>query len=173
MRVEAATLADLPSIHAAYEAGRAKQRTQRSSVWPAFTDAAIIREIDAGCLFCVKDDASLVGVFTMVEEDALIWGDDERGEHLYLHRIARDTSYPGRGLVDAMLDWAFQQCNARGRASLRMDTWASNDVLIAFYGARGFELVGTRVMPMDERLSPHYRGTELALLESRCRTRNG
>jgi hypothetical protein len=46
-----------------------------------------------------------------------------------------------------------------------MDTWGSNDVLIEYYGKRGFSLVGRRQIPIDSPLSVHYRGIELALLE--------
>lgn len=49
----------------------------------------------------------------MVEADPLIWGADERGEHLYLHRIARNTAVSGRRLVSTIVDWAFQQCARR------------------------------------------------------------
>ena len=83
-----------------------------------------------GALFTVFDDAILAGVFSLIDEDSLIWGD-------------------GRG-VDG----------------LRMDTWASNDTLIAYYGARGFRLVGTRRLEANPQLAVHYHGIEVALLEA-------
>lgn len=168
MEVEPATRADLPDVHAAYETGRALQRAQRSVVWPAFTDGALLREIDAGTLYCVRDGSVLAGVFTVIDNDALIWGAHERNAHLYLHRITRAAEYRGRGLIDAVLAWSFDECGRRDREGLRMDTWASNAALIAYYAARGFRLVATRVMPADPRLSPHYHGIELALLEAPC-----
>lgn len=172
MRVELATVAVLPDVHMAYQAGRATQHRQQSPVWPPFSDAAIMREIEAGSLYCVRDGSGLAGVFSMLDADPIIWGAAERGEHLYLHRIARASSHPGRGLIAAVLDWAFEQCARRGRCGLRMDTWASNEALVALYVARGFHLVDTRVMPADPRLSAHYHGIELALLEARCATQD-
>lgn len=165
-RIAPARLADLPAIRDAYENGRAMQRAQQSVVWPEFSDAAIVREIETDSLFCVLDGATMAGVFSMIDEDSLLWGDAERGAHLYLHRIARASTYRGRGLVDAILAWAHQQCSARGLEGLRMDTWASNDALIAYYSARGFRLVGTRRLDADRRLATHYHGIELALLEA-------
>lgn len=163
-----ATMANLAEVRDAYASGRAMQRAQASVVWPQFSDEAIARELDAGALFrvVVVDGGQTAGVFSMIDNDALIWGDAERGAHLYLHRIARAPAYGGRGLVDAILVWAGRQCILRGLEGLRMDTWASNDTLIAYYAARTFEVVGTRRMPSDPRLATHYHGIELALLEA-------
>lgn len=165
MQVVPATPADLAAIRSAYADGRARQLETRSPVWPEFTDTTILAEIDSGYLFRVVDGSSLVGVFSAVPEDEAIWGDLERHEHIYLHRIARASSYPGGGLVDAILTWAIAHCETLGLEGLRMDTWGSNDVLIDYYGKRGFSLVGTRRIPIDSPLSVHYRGIELALLE--------
>jgi ribosomal protein S18 acetylase RimI-like enzyme len=164
MQVEPATPADLPAIRAAYADGRARQHKQGSPLWPEFPDSAILDEINSGILFRVVDGDALVGVFSAVYEDGAIWGERERRAHIYLHRIARASTYPGRGLVDAILDWAQARGEKLGLEGLRMDTWASNDALIAFYGKRGFTLVGRTRIPNDSPL-PHYRGLELALME--------
>lgn len=50
----------------------------------------------------VMDGATAVGVFPMLPEDALIWGPEERGEHLYLHRITRAAATGSRGLLDVI-----------------------------------------------------------------------
>jgi hypothetical protein len=98
-------------------------------------------------------------------EDEAIWGEHERGEHVYLHRIARAATWPGRGLLDAVLAWARAHCRALGRAGLRMDTWASNDALVAFYQRQGFHMVGRRRIGNEPRLPAHYHGIEVTLLE--------
>lgn len=166
VRIEPCTVADLTLARAAYATGRETQRSQRSVVWPMFADNAITHEIKTGALFKVIDDATTAGVFSMIMEDPVIWGADERGEHLYLHRIARTSSSGARGLLDVIVAWARQQCHDRGRAALRMDTWAESTALIAYYATKGFHVVGTRRLGADPRLAPHYHGIELALLES-------
>ncbi|HEV7705478.1 MAG TPA: GNAT family N-acetyltransferase, partial [Gemmatimonadaceae bacterium] len=137
MRVERATAEDLPAIRASYAHGRVLQLESGSEQWPEFPDTAIVAEITSGALLRVLDGDDLVGVFTAVYEDAALWGERERRAHIYLHRIARASTYPGRGLVDAVLDWAQARGEELGLEGLRMDTWASNDSLIAFYGKRG------------------------------------
>lgn len=163
--VEPARPADLPAIHAAYAAGRAIQHAQGFAVWPEFPDESVLAEIAAGNLLRVMDGATLAGVFSVTYEDPAIWGDLERGAHVYLHRITRAADYQGRGLMDAVLAWARERCRTLGRAGLRMDTWADNATLITYYGRLGFALVGRRRLDADPRLLPHYHGLELALLE--------
>jgi GNAT superfamily N-acetyltransferase len=168
VQVEPATPADLAAIRDAYNNARAIQREQGSTVWPEFSDASILAEVDAECLFRVVENATLVGIFSVAYEDAAIWDDRERGAHIYLHRIARAPGSRGTGLVDAVLAWARAECLALGRSGLRMDTWSNNSALIAFYQRRGFDLVGHRCINVDPRLPTHYHGLEFALLEHAC-----
>ena len=165
MRIVPATPEHLPAIRGAYADARAIQQAQGGEVWLPFPDVAILAEIEAGHLFRVLDGDTLAGVFTVAYEDPLIWGEQERGAHIYLHRIARAKAYPGRGLLGAVLAWARAECRSLGREGLRMDTWASNAALIAYYERAGFTFVGRRRTPADPRLPAHYHGTELALLE--------
>lgn len=165
MQVAHAMPANLEEIRAAYADGRARQVEQRAPLWPEFANGSILAEIESGCLLRVLDGTSLVGVFSVAYEDAAIWGEHERRAHIYLHRIARASAYHGRGLVDAVLEWALAHCEALGREGLRMGTWASNGPLIAYYETLGFTLLGKRRIEADSPLPPHYRGVELALLE--------
>ena len=165
MRIVPATAEHLPAIRAAYADARNIQRAQGGEVWLEFPDAAILAEISAGHLLRVLDGDALAGVFTVAYEDPIIWGDMERGAHIYLHRLARATAYPGRGLLDAVLAWARAECRSLRREGLRIDTWASNAALIGLYERAGFTLVGRTRTPADDRLPAHYHGTELALLE--------
>ena len=160
-------------MRAAYADARAIQRDQGATLWPEFADASILAEVEAGRLFRVMDGDALVGVFSVAYEDEAIWGERERGEHVYLHRIARAATYPGRGLIAAVLAWARAHCRALGRAGLRMDTWASNEALVAFYERQGFRVVARRRIATEPRLPAHYHGNEFTLLEEPCGSATG
>lgn len=166
MRVEPATPDDLPAVHAAYEDARAIQRAQHSPLWAEFSDTFLLAEIAEGRLLRVMDGDTLAGVFTVAYDDRVIWRELERGEHIYLHRIGRAAGYPGRGLLTAVLDWTWARCEQMGRAGLRIDTWASNDALVALYVRHGFHVVGRWRIGDEPTLPPHYQGTELTLLEA-------
>lgn len=166
MRVEPATPADLPAIHAAYEDARAIQRAQHSPLWADFTDEMVLAEIADGRLLRVMDGDVLAGVFTVAYDDRAIWGERERGEHIYLHRIGRAAGYPGRGLLATVLAWTWARCEAMQRRGLRIDTWASNEALVALYVRQGFHVVGRHRIGVEPTLPTHYQGTELTLLEA-------
>jgi ribosomal protein S18 acetylase RimI-like enzyme len=166
MRIEPATLSDLPAIRAVYADAREIQREQGAILWEEFPAQLTISEIESGRLFRIMDGDALAGVFSVAYEDEAIWGERERGEHIYLHRIARATTYPGRGIMGAVLGWAWAECRRLARAGLRIDTWASNQALIDFYERQGFRFVEVRRIGVEPRLAPHYQGIELALLEA-------
>lgn len=166
MHIEPATAADLPAIHAAYADARAIQESQRSPLWADFADELLLREIAEGRLLRVMDGAVLAGVFTVAYDDRAIWGELERGEHIYLHRISRAAGFPGRGLVGTVLAWTWARCEAMQRSGLRIDTWASNDALVALYVRHGFHIVGRHRIGVEPSLPTHYQGTELTLLEA-------
>ena len=169
LRVEPARIDDLAAVHAAYAHGRALQRAGGvTAVWPEFTDDALLAEIAAGELLRVVDGATLAGVFTVTDADPLIWWELERGAHLYLHRIARAAGWKGRGLTEAVVDWAEARCRALGREGLRLDTWADNAVMLAHYERLGFVVVGRHRLKAAPRLLVHYHGLDLALLERGC-----
>lgn len=173
MRVESATLPDLPAIRAVYADATEIQREQGAILWPEFPLQLTITEIETGRLFRVVDGDALAGVFSVAYEDDAIWRERERGEHIYLHRIARATKHPGRGIMRPILEWAWMECRRLGRAGLRIDTWASNQALIDFYERQGFRFVGVRSIGVEPRLAPHYQGIELALLEATSRPTPG
>jgi ribosomal protein S18 acetylase RimI-like enzyme len=168
LRVDGATSGHLDEIREVYEHARLIQRQQSSTVWPEFTDDAILAEVNAHHLFRVIDGETVVGIFSVAYEDEAIGGERERGAHIYLHRIARAPSSRDARLVDAVLAWARAECRARGRAGLRMDTWSDNGALIAYYQRFGFDVVGRRRIDIDPRLPAHYHGIEFALLECAC-----
>ena len=162
--MEAAGAEHLDEVRDAYAYARTVQLEQSGMGWPPFPDARILAEIAAGQLHRLMDGDVLAGVVSVMHEDPLIWGDLERGAHLYLHRIARAPRYSRRGLADALFAWARARCRALGREGLRMDTWADNPKLIGLYERHGFHVVGHRRL-FDERLPEHYQGVKLVLLE--------
>jgi hypothetical protein len=168
MLIEAATPRDLAVVRAIYDYARDVQRARHSIQWPEFSDATILSEIEKGRLMRVSAGDAISGIFSVAYEDPAIWGPHERGVHIYLHRIARAAASPA-GLVDLILVWADAECQRLGREGLRMDTWARNTALIAFYGERGFRLVEERRLGDDPSLAAHYHGNSFALLE-RART---
>jgi hypothetical protein len=165
IRYELAAVGQLDVIRAAYEDGRQAQRLRGAAEWPEFSELSIRAEITEDRLWRVIEDETLIGVFTVAYADPAIWGDRETGRHLYLHRIARAAGSSTTGVFAKVLDWARAYCNEHACEGIRIDTWGSNDQLIAYYARFGFALVARVRLGSDPRLPVHYHGSELALLE--------
>lgn len=166
MQIVHANRSQLPEILAVYADARALQQKHGVKGWPEFPEDYVTTEIDSGRLLRVVDGEVLAGVFSVSYDDEPIWLERERGEHIYLHRIARSDSYSGRGFLGHVLAWASDHCRFLGRSGLRIDTWANNGSLIGLYLRHGFHLVDTRRIGDDHRLPPHYNGLEVTLLEA-------
>ena len=160
-----ATRSDLASIQAIYAHARAMQQSRGVEAWPEFAPQSILDEIDHGRLLCVETEDGLAGVFSTAYDDVALWSDRERNDHVYLHRIAKSANARLNGLVDVVLAWAAEHCRELGRSGLRMDTWASNEALIAFYESRGFRVVDRIHVEHDARLPAQYQGKDFVLLE--------
>ena len=169
MHVTPAAAADLSAVRAVYHEGARLQRAAGGAVWPPFPDKAILAEIRERRLMRVDGADGHIGVFTVAYEDPLIWGERERGRHLYLHRIARAPGAEARGLTAAVVAWAFAEARRRGFEGVRLDTWADNERLTAHYERAGFVRVGRTAIPSGAPLLPHYAGIEVVLLEAPLR----
>lgn len=170
MNVEPASIDDLPHIQAAYAEGRRKQKDCGTLVWPAFAEASLIAEVQAQKLFRVMDSDVMVGTFAIAYEDQAVWGDRDRGAHVYLHRISRSPSDASDGLLQSVIDWACAHSKSLQREGIRMDTAAASHQLVAYYEQAGFVVVGRHVIGPDPTLPAHYHGTEVALFEMTCPT---
>lgn len=165
MRIEAAVPNDLGQVRAVYADARARQLAQQVDAWPEFPDGEILAEIAAGRLLLVWSDDCLAGVFTVAYADHLIWAERECGAHVYLHRVARSAFSGDVALFPRILEWTCTLSRALERTGVRVDTWASNLTLIAYYERFGFRRVANRRVPPGTGLPAHYDDLELALLE--------
>jgi hypothetical protein len=59
MRIEPATLSDLPAVRAVYDYAREIQREQGAVIWEEFPPPLTISEIETGRLFRVMDGDAL------------------------------------------------------------------------------------------------------------------
>ncbi len=66
---------------------------------------------------------------------------DDPDDALYVHRMAVARAAKGQEIGSAMLDWAARQTVDAGKKWLRLDAWANNTALHAYYLNRGFQPV--------------------------------
>ena len=107
-----------------------------------FTVDALHRLLASGGeVYLARRDGVPAGGFTLQWEDDDAWG-QQAPDAGYLHALCVRRADAGTGLGAALLDYASQRVAAQGRVWLRLDCWAGNDVLRAYYERHGFSLRG-------------------------------
>ena len=104
-------------------------------------------------------------VFSVQFSDPFIWGDRDRTDAVYLHRIVVHPDFKGQRQFDCVLEWAKGSSRQRKLSCIRMDTWADNDRIINYYKSFGFEFVGVRTTGNHSELPIQNRNLNVALLE--------
>jgi GNAT superfamily N-acetyltransferase len=112
---------------------------------------AIREAYDDGTLYVVTDgagDAEIVACCSLGGPDADFWHPWEQVQPaLYLYKLIITRAHAGKGLGDAILDWACHRAHQVGAKWLRLDCWRDNTSLQVHYLARGFTHVDTRTAP--------------------------
>jgi ribosomal protein S18 acetylase RimI-like enzyme len=110
---------------------------------------AIRRRISTGNAFAVTTGAGdIIATLSLDKADPAFWTPDEAVEPaLYLYSFIISSERRGRGLGDALLDWASERAADGGARWLRLDCWKTNDRLHRFYERRGFVHLDTRDAP--------------------------
>ncbi|MEW9530773.1 GNAT family N-acetyltransferase [Microbispora sp. NPDC049125] len=150
--IRPATLSDLPALYTLRT--EAEQWLAKAGVtqWtPEWHDRArqlIRKNVEDGESWVICDDGQIASTCRIAGPDLDFWNDADHlddADHLYKLIVAR--SHAGTGLGDAIIDWACDRAQARGRTWLRIDIWRTNNGLRRYYEKRGFRYVRTAIVP--------------------------
>ncbi|TWI77915.1 Acetyltransferase (GNAT) family protein [Lacibacter cauensis] len=160
-----ATADDLPVIYGLFEEAIRFQKANNFTGWKQYDKAFIKADIANGLLYKIVSDKDTACIFSICFSDALIWREREKGHALYLHRVVLNRKYAGTHMFGQVLAWAQQLAKERKLQFLRMDTWADNRKLIAYYQSFGFAVIETYTTPGTIELPVQHRNLHVALLE--------
>lgn len=104
--------------------------------------------LDAGDFYVVRDKVAIVAtlVLTTQPPDYAKGACKGQPEGSYLEAFAVDRAYAGQGMGSTLLAWAEAQTLRRGLNVLRLDCWAENKALRAYYRRSGFEETAALVL---------------------------
>jgi uncharacterized damage-inducible protein DinB/GNAT superfamily N-acetyltransferase len=159
------TEADLESIFQLFEKAIVFQKSKFPKHWQGFDPELIRQEIAEKRHWKIMLQDELALIFSITYEDALIWGDKSQDPAMYIHRIASNPLFRGRGFMKQIMAWAQGHARATGQNFIRMDTWADNENLIHYYVDCGFKWVGIKALHETAGLPRHYEGNDLSLFE--------
>jgi ribosomal protein S18 acetylase RimI-like enzyme len=114
-----------------------------------FPRQLVAADISRGEVYLARRERRAVGTFTLQWSDELFWP-GAVGEAGYIHRIA--VRREARGLGVELLQMAERVTASSGRKSLRLDCFAGNDALCAYYERAGFARRGD--IEVDGRADP-------------------
>lgn len=139
-----ATIADLKSAAPVLQSAARRLVVKGEPLWdPAsFTPASLETWLGELCVATLEGGA-VVGAMRLQPEDPAFWPEVPHGSSLYVHKLAVSDAARGRGVAQALLEFARSEANARGRAWLRLDC-ADRPALRAVYERFGFQYRDTR-----------------------------
>jgi GNAT superfamily N-acetyltransferase len=167
MTIKRSSAADEPRFLEFWNRALAGQRASRLPLWPGYPAERIRAEIRAGLHYSsYGPDGRLDGYFSLALDDPLIWGEEERGDAVYIHRMCVNPAAKGGRFAARVLAWACGYAAGAGRKHVRMDTWRDNPRLIDYYVSCGYRRAGDRHVKGDHRLPAHYADIRLALFQN-------
>jgi GNAT superfamily N-acetyltransferase len=126
--------------------------------WPAggFPAERISPLIEEGVLYLLDGERGEEGPAATIaldgHADPEFWAaEDAPGAALYVHKLSVARDYSGRGLGEALLDWAGLRVLTTGRRWLRLDCSKDNSKLQDYY--RGQRFAHLRTVDLPHRAS--------------------
>jgi ribosomal protein S18 acetylase RimI-like enzyme len=134
-------------------------------VWTDIDKVALEKDIDNRLQYKIVKGTEILCIFSIQHSDPFIWRDRDQSDAIYLHRIVVNQNFRGQRQFEKVLNWAKQFARQKNLKFVRMDTWADNEKIIAYYKSFGFELIEYYKTPDAPELPMQNRNLNVALLE--------
>ncbi|TKC13164.1 GNAT family N-acetyltransferase [Pedobacter polaris] len=159
------TTADVETIFEFYDMAIAHQKKVFNKHWQGFSLDLVKQEITENRQYKILVDGKVASIFAVTFNDPQIWKERDQDSAIYIHRIVTHPDFRGYGFVNIIIDWAIAYSKVNNIQYVRMDTWADNEKLLAYYTGCGFTHVGSIKIAPNSGLPKHYEGISLNLFE--------
>ena len=109
------------------------------------------REFLADNFYIAYLDDNPAGCMALVDYDPFMWSDIEKGQALFVHKLAVKRSAAGQGISAALLEFAVNKCREKNIQTLRLDCNADKEKLMNVYENFGFTCVNRKIMNINNR----------------------
>jgi GNAT superfamily N-acetyltransferase len=151
------THSDLNNILFLYQCARDLQTEKQMVVWPVFERAFVEAEIEEQRQWKILVDDRIACNWAITFEDKQIWQERDKGDSIYIHRIATHPDFRGRRYIDDIVAWARDYAAHLGKEYIRLDTLGENKKLISHYTSAGFDFLGIERLKDTTGLPGHYQ----------------
>jgi GNAT superfamily N-acetyltransferase len=138
---------DLAAVLAVFEDVRAWMISRGTNTWRpiAHWRDLIAQKIARQAVYLAWLNGEVVGTITLDWEADELW-DSAPTQAAYLAHFATCRARAGTGIGAQMLRWAEIEARQAGKSYLRLDCWAENRALCAYYESAGFERRNTVIL---------------------------
>lgn len=164
MEIQNCAADDWDTIQSLYQAARDLQKTKNMVVWPDFESSLIEDEIRENRQWKLLLNGQVACVWATTFKDEDIWEEMDKGDGVYIHRIATHPDFRGKNLVREIVNWAKTYASQHDRAFVRLDTLGMNHKLIEHYTGAGFTFLGVFHLKNTQKLPLHYQKEPRCLL---------
>lgn len=165
MEIINCNLSDLETIFELYNQAIAYQKIKKCAVWPVFNKLDVQNAITEKRQFKIVIKNEIACVFTYTFKDKSIWGDKDKNDAVYIHKIATDSKFKGQNLVGQIIEFSKQYARSNAKFFLRMDTVGENTGLINYYTKFNFNYLGLFQLDHFDDLPTHYHHAAVSLFE--------
>ena len=155
---------DVDMIFSLYQDARELQTQKKMVVWPEFETSFIEKEINEQRQWKLVIDEIIACNWAITFNDKEIWGEKDKNDSIFIHRIATNPTLRGNRYVDKIVEWAKDYAKQQGRSFVRLDTLGNNTKLIQHYTSAGFKFLGVFRLPDTSTLPGHYQNEPDCLL---------
>ncbi len=117
MQIQLSNIEDIDFAFKLYRTAVDYQRINGHNLWPEFERDLIEREIKEKHHYKIIDGEHIACVFSVVYNDPIIWDEKDKEPSIYLHRIAVNPSFKGKGIMHLIKKWAADHGHATGKNS--------------------------------------------------------
>ena len=157
MQIQNCTTADADKILELYDAAVALQTEKKMVVWPKFEKAFIENEIREKRQWKLLMEGQIACNWAITFSDREIWGERDRNDSIYIHRIATNPAFRGNKFINAIVSWAKEYASSIEKEYVRLDTLGDNTKLIGHYTSAGFDFLGMHLLTHTDNLPDHYK----------------
>jgi hypothetical protein len=150
-------MSDIDSILSLYAAARQLQTQSNMVVWPVFKRSMVEKEIQEKRQWKIVLDNVMACNWAIAFMDREIWGERDKNDAVYIHRICTNPTLRGNRYVDTIVGWAKGYARETGKQYIRLDTLGDNKRLIEHYTSAGFSFLGMHILTDTASLPGHYQ----------------
>jgi ribosomal protein S18 acetylase RimI-like enzyme len=165
--IEHTIKSDLDFVYWLFEQAILYQTRNNYPAWKGYDKGVLQRDVEHQRQYKIVTDGKIACIFSILFSDDLLWTDLEKDDAIYIHRVVVNPEFKGNQWFEKIVRWAIPHARENNRTILRMDTWANNPNIIAYYKNLGFKFLHELKTSDNPELPVQNRNLNLAMLEMR------